>query len=132
MRIYTENFCLKTSHKKGYRLCEDNWYVDNMERPFLSTETETRRKLVRIGLANKHQYAPLILLFDLLNGPRWPAIIEAKQGRLQLYRYCPLLFNMEILSTIQGIINGPGTPQITRGQIFQGKNQHMNIKSSTH
>ena len=44
-----EVFCHKISLNRGYRFDHDNWYVNNMERPFFPTEIEARRELTRIG-----------------------------------------------------------------------------------
>ena len=40
-----ESFCHKISPKMGFRFDHDNWYVNNMERPFFPTEIESRREL---------------------------------------------------------------------------------------
>ena len=85
-----EVFCHKIS--RGYRFDHDNWYVNNMERPFFPTEIEARRELTRIGLINKNHYYPQHIQFDMLDDPQWQARIEEKQGRFQLDRYRPFAF----------------------------------------
>ena len=48
-----ESFCYKIALKRGFRFDHDNWYVNNMERPFFPTEIEARRELARVGLISK-------------------------------------------------------------------------------
>ena len=87
-----ENFCHKISLKRGYRFDHDNWYVNNMERPFFPTEIEARREVTRIGLISKHHYYLQIIHIDVLDNPRWQANIEEKQGRFQFDSYKPFAF----------------------------------------
>ena len=84
-----ESFCHKIVLKRGFRFDHDNWYVNNMERPFFPTEIEARRELARVGLRNKEHYHPQLIQFDILDDPRWQSNIESKQGRFQLDRYRP-------------------------------------------
>ena len=63
-----------------------------MERPFLSTEIEARRKIAGLGLVRKHPYQPQMIQFDVFNDPLWQANIEAQQGNFQLDRYRSLAF----------------------------------------
>ena len=60
-----ESFCHKISHKRGFRYDHDNWYVNNMKRPFFPTEIEARRELARVGLINKNHYRPQMIQFDV-------------------------------------------------------------------
>ena len=87
-----ESFCHKISLKRGFRFDHDNWYVNNMEKPFFPTEIESRRELAPVGLINKEHYHPQIFQFDVLDDPRWQANIEAKKSRFQLDRYRPFAF----------------------------------------
>ena len=89
-----ESLCHKIALKRGFRFDHDNWYVNNLERPFFPTEIEARRELARVGLISKHHYHPQIIQFDVLDDPRWQAKIEAKQGRFQLDRYRPFAFQL--------------------------------------
>ena len=73
-----ESFCHEFSLKRGFRFDHDNCYVNNMERPFFPTEIEARRELARVGLINKNHYSPQMIQFDVLDDPRWQAIIEEK------------------------------------------------------
>ena len=82
-----ESFRQKIALKRGFRFDHDNWYVNNMERPFFRTEIEAHRELVRVGLISKRHYRPRMIQFDVLDDPRWQAIIEEKQGRFRLDRY---------------------------------------------
>ena len=45
-----ESFCYKISIKRGFRFDHDNWYVNNMERPFFPPKIEARRELAQVGL----------------------------------------------------------------------------------
>ena len=87
-----EAFCHKISLKRGYRFDHDNWYVNNMERPFFPTEIEACRELTRIGLISKHHYYLQIIHIDVLDNPRWQANMEEKQGSFQFDRYKPFAF----------------------------------------
>ena len=87
-----ETFFHKISLKRGYRFDHDNWYVNNMERPFFPTEIEARRELTRIGLISRHHFYPQIIQFYVLDDPRWQANIEEKQGRYYFNRYRPFAF----------------------------------------
>ena len=87
-----ERFCLKILLNRGFSFDHYNWYVNNMKRPFFPTEIEARSQLARVGLISKHHYHPQILQFDVLDGPLWQTNTEAKQGRFQLDRYRPFIF----------------------------------------
>ena len=87
-----ESFCHKISLQIGFRFDHDNWYINNKERPFFSTEIEARRELARVSLLSKHNFYPQIIQFDVLNYPRWQANIEAKHSRFQLDRYRQFAF----------------------------------------
>ena len=87
-----ENFCHKIALRRGFRFDHDNWYVNNMERPFFPTEIEARRELARVGLVSKHHYCPQMIHFDVLDNLRWQANIEEKQGCFRLDRYRPFAF----------------------------------------
>ena len=87
-----EVFCHKIALKRGYRFDHDNWYVNNMERPFFPTEIEARRELTRIGLKDKNNYRPQRIQFDILDDPHWQERIEEKQGRFQFNRSDPFAF----------------------------------------
>ena len=76
-----ESFCHKISLKRSFWFNHDNWYVNNMERPFFPTDIEARRELARVGLISKHHYRAQMIQFDVLADPRWQANIEEKQGR---------------------------------------------------
>ena len=56
------------------------------------TEKNTRRKLAKNGLVNKHHSVVHLIQIDLLNYPRWRANSEAKQECFQLDRYRPFVF----------------------------------------
>ena len=84
-----ERFCHKVALKRGFRFDHDNWYVNNMERPFFPTEIQIRREIARVGLISKHHYHPKIIQFDTLDDPR---LQETKQGLFQLDRYRPFAF----------------------------------------
>ena len=79
--------------KRGFRFDHDNWYVNNMERPFFSTEIEAHRELARVGLIGKNHYRPQMIKFDVLDDHRWQANIEEKQGRFHLDLYRPFSFH---------------------------------------
>ena len=64
-----ESFCHKISLKSRFRFYHDNFYVNNMERPFFPTETEARRELARVGLISKHHCRPQMIQFDVLDDP---------------------------------------------------------------
>ena len=49
-----ESFCHKIALKRGFRFDHDNWYVNNIERPFFPAEIEARRELAGVGLISKH------------------------------------------------------------------------------
>ena len=55
------SLCHKISLQIGFRFDHDNWYVNNMERPFFSTEIEARRELARVSLLSKHNSYPEII-----------------------------------------------------------------------
>ena len=76
-----ESFCHKMALQRGFRFDHDNWYINNMQRPFFPTEKEARRELARVDLISKHHYHPQIIQFDVFDDPRWQATLEAKQGR---------------------------------------------------
>ena len=63
-----------------------------MERLLFPTEIEVLVEIARVGLVSKHHYNAQMIVFDVLNNPRWHADIEAKQSRFQLYRYRPFAF----------------------------------------
>ena len=48
-RSNKESFCHKIALKRGFQFDHDNWYVNNMERPFFPTEIEARRELARVA-----------------------------------------------------------------------------------
>ena len=58
-----------------------------MERSFFPTEFEARRELAHGGLISKHHNRPQMILFGVLDDPRWQANKEEKQGRFRLDRY---------------------------------------------
>ena len=87
-----ESFCHKIGLKRGFRFDHDNWYVNNMERPFFPREIEALRELARVGLISKNHQRPQMIQFDVLDDPRWQANIEEKQGRFCLVRYRPFSF----------------------------------------
>ena len=62
-----ENFCHKIALKRGFRFDQENWYVNNMKRPFFPTEIEARRELARVGLISKQHYHPQLIQFDVLD-----------------------------------------------------------------
>ena len=64
-----ENFYHKLSLKRGFWFDHDNWYVNNMGRPFFPTEIEARRELARVALINKNHYRPQMIQFDVLDDP---------------------------------------------------------------
>ena len=66
-----------------------------MVRLFFSTEIEARNELARVGLISKHHYRPQMIQFDVLDEPRWQAVLEQKQGRFRLDRYRPSAFQHE-------------------------------------
>ena len=53
-----ESFCHKIALKRGFRFDHDNWYVNNMERPFFPTKIAARRELARVGFISKHHHRP--------------------------------------------------------------------------
>ena len=110
-----ENFCRKILLKRIFQFDHDNWYVNNMERPFFPTKIEACREFACVGFISKHHYNPQIIQFDVSDDPRWQANIEAKQGRFQLDRYRLSLSNTEAWSKIQGIKIGFQMPPIIPG-----------------
>ena len=76
-----ESFCHKIALKRGSRFDHDNWYVNNLEKPFFPTELEARRELARVGLISKQHYRAQMIRFDVLDNPLLQAIIEEKQSR---------------------------------------------------
>ena len=125
-----ESVCHKSSLKRSFRFDHNNWYVNNMERLFFTTEIEARRELAHVGLISKHHYHPQIIQFDVLDNPTWQANIEAKPGQFQLHRYRPSLSNSEAWSTIHGTMNGSPMLQITTGPFFQVKKLKTNSSHS--
>ena len=45
--------CHKISLERVFRFAHDNWYVNNMERPFFTTENEAHREFARLGNVSK-------------------------------------------------------------------------------
>ena len=96
--LYTLNlatrkvFSHKIALKRGFRFDHDNWYINNIERPFFLRKIEARREPARIGLKSKHHHRPQMIQFDVLDDPRWHANKEEKQGRFRLDHYRPFAF----------------------------------------
>ena len=42
-----------------------------MGKPFIPTETESRREFAGVCLTSKHHYHPQTIQFDVLDDPRW-------------------------------------------------------------
>ena len=85
LNLATRKIFVKIALKRGFRFDHDNWYVNNIERPFFPTEIKARRELARFGLISKNHYRPQMIQFDVLDDPRW-------QGRFRLVRYRPFAF----------------------------------------
>ena len=86
-----------------FQVDRDNWYVNNLERLIFRPKNEALREIAHTGLINKQQ----LIQFDLLNGERWQANIEAKQGGFHLNRYLHFVFSTEISYIIHGSMIGP-------------------------
>ena len=124
---HKENFCQKISLKRGHCFDHNNWYVNNMAKPFSPTAIETRTDFAKIGFVNNHHFVPY--LNNLVYPPTYAGKLMSKKSKDEFNKIAIalLLFEAEISFIIHGSIPGSQRQQITFGRTVQDIIQHMNV-----